>query len=90
MDKNPPASSGDSGFIPGLGRFHRPWSSLAGAPQVLSPCSRACELQLLKPACLEPLITREATTVRSNEERHHVLQLKKVSTKQQVQPKVNK
>ena len=25
--KNPPASAGDTGLIPGLGRFHMPWGS---------------------------------------------------------------
>ena len=24
LDKNPPDTAGDSGLIPGLGRFHRP------------------------------------------------------------------
>ena len=42
--KNLPASSGDSGSIPGLGRCHLLWSSWTCGPQ------------LLKPACLEPLL----------------------------------
>ena len=27
VDKNPPANAGDMGLIPGLGRFHKPWSN---------------------------------------------------------------
>ena len=27
MDRNPPANAGDVGSIPGLGRFHMPWSN---------------------------------------------------------------
>ena len=27
VDKNPPASEGDTGSIPGLGRLHMPWSN---------------------------------------------------------------
>ena len=39
--KNPPANAGDVGFIPGLGRYQ--------APQLLSMCSVAHAMQLLKP-----------------------------------------
>ena len=45
--ENLPANAGDMGLIPGLGRFHLLWSSLARVPQLLSPSSRAQELQLL-------------------------------------------
>ena len=44
MVKNPPADAEDMGSVPGLGRFHVPWSGLAHA------------LQLLKPVCLEPVL----------------------------------
>ena len=27
VDKNPPANAGDTGLIPGLGRFHMPWNN---------------------------------------------------------------
>ena len=27
VDKNPPASAGDMGSVPGLERFHVPWSN---------------------------------------------------------------
>ena len=37
MVKNPPANSGDTGSIPGPGRFHRPHGNLARAPQHLNP-----------------------------------------------------
>ena len=42
--KNPPANAGDTGSSPGLGRSHMPQSNYARAPQ------------LLKPACLEPVL----------------------------------
>ena len=54
--KNSPANSGDTGLIPGPGRFHMPWSSWACAPQLLSPQSRACKLQLLKLVCLKSVL----------------------------------
>ena len=34
--KNPPANVGDTGLIPGLGRFHVLWSNQAHVPQLLS------------------------------------------------------
>ena len=43
---NPPANAGDMDSVPGPGRFLMPWSNQAHVPQQLSPCSRACELQL--------------------------------------------
>ena len=42
--KNPPASAGDARSVPGSGRLHRPWGTLAHA------------LQLLKLASLEPAL----------------------------------
>ena len=36
VDRNPPASIGDTGSIPGPGRFYMPWSNWAHEPQVLS------------------------------------------------------
>ena len=49
--KNPPANAGDTGSVPGLGRFHMPRSNEASAPQLLSPGPGAQELQLLSPLC---------------------------------------
>ena len=49
MDENPPASAGDLGSIPGLGRFHMPWSNKAQVPELLSLSSSALELQLTSP-----------------------------------------
>ena len=37
VDKNLPAYAGDTGSIPGLGRFHMPWSSWACALQQEKP-----------------------------------------------------
>ena len=56
--KNPPASMRDTVSIPGPGRFHRPRSNQARAPQLLSPQSRTCAPQLLSPhaATTEPLL----------------------------------
>ena len=45
--KSLPTNAGDMGSIPGLGRSHMPWDNQADVPQLLSSCSRACELQLL-------------------------------------------
>ena len=42
--KNPPASAGDTGLIPGRGRFHMPQSD------------EACVPQLPKPTHLEPVL----------------------------------
>ena len=47
--KNPPASAGDTGLIPGPGRSHMPQSNQAHVPQLLSLCPRAHVLQLLSP-----------------------------------------
>ena len=46
--KNPPANTGDTGLIPGLGRSHMLQSSCAHTPHLLSPYW-AHEPQLLKP-----------------------------------------
>ena len=47
--KNVPANGGDTSSIPGLWRSHMPWSNWTHVPQLLSLCSRAGELQLLRP-----------------------------------------
>ena len=41
--KNPSVNAGDTGLIPGPGRFHLLWSNEAHGPQLLSLCSRAWE-----------------------------------------------
>ena len=53
--------AGDSGSIPGLGRFHMPQATKAHAPQILSLCSRAHEPQLMSPCAT----TTEAHTPRA-------------------------
>ena len=40
-----PASAGDAGLTPGLGRSHMSWSNSACVPQQLGPHSRACAPQ---------------------------------------------
>ena len=47
MDKNPPTNTGDTGLIPGPGRFHMLWAT------------EACVLRLLKPGYLEPVLHNE-------------------------------
>ena len=45
-----PAHAGDTGWIPGPGRFHIPWRNYACGPQHLKPMrSRACAPQPEKP-----------------------------------------
>ena len=61
MVKNLPANAGDTGLMPGLGRWHLPQSNSARAPQLLSLCSRAWELQPLSPRAAPP----EARTPRA-------------------------
>ena len=44
------ANAGDTGLIPGLGRFHMPWGNQAHVLQLLKlTCSRALEPQPLSP-----------------------------------------
>ena len=56
--QNPPASAGDMGSIPGLGRSHVPWSIVAHVP-LLSLCSRTQKSQLLKPHALELVLSNK-------------------------------
>ena len=75
-------------LIPGLGRSHLPQSNRACAPQLLSLCSRAQDLQLLKP--LGPrthdLQQEKPPTKRSlcptTKSRPHLLQLEKAHAQQ--------
>ena len=53
--KNLPASAGDMGSIPDLGRSHMLQGNKACA-QLQSMCSRAWEPQLLSPCALEPML----------------------------------
>ena len=41
--KNPPANAGDTGWVPGMGRFHVQRSHWARVPQLLSLCSTTRE-----------------------------------------------
>ena len=52
MDKNLPASAGDTGLLPAPGRFRIPWSNEAPAPQLLS--SRAATTQAGVPKACAP------------------------------------
>ena len=66
VDKNLPASAGDTDSIPGLERVHKPWSNSAREPQQLRLCATTTEaqvLQLLEPTHLEPVLHKRETTV---------------------------
>ena len=71
--KNLPAKAGDTGLIPGPGRFHTPWSNLAHAPQLLSLRSRTRELRSLSPRALQPVLPNERSC---RSEKPVLLQLK--------------
>ena len=62
MVKNPPADAEDMGSVPGLGRFHVPWSGLAHA------------LQLLKPVCLEPALLNKRSYQKEKPKHHRKTQ----------------
>ena len=61
--KNPSADVWDLGLNSGSGRSHTPQGSYAPVPQLLNPCSRACEPQLLKP--------ERPTALLRNKRSHH-------------------
>ena len=62
--KNLPADAGDRGSIHDPARSHMPWNKDPG-PQLLSLCSTARELQVLRPRALRLCsATREATAMR--------------------------
>ena len=54
--KNPPATAGDRGLVPDLGRSHLPQGNRTHAPQLLSLCCRAREPQFLKSTGLRAVI----------------------------------
>ena len=56
MVKNPPANAEVMALISGLGKCHMQQRNQTHALQLLSPCSRAHELQLLKPDHLKPVL----------------------------------
>lgn len=50
MFRDPPASAGDAGSIPGPGRFHLPRSSLSPGPTAPEACGpKACARPQEKP-----------------------------------------
>ena len=66
VDKNLPASAGNTDSIPGLERFHKLWSNSAREPQQLRLCATTTEaqvLQLLQPTHLGPVLHKRETTV---------------------------
>ena len=83
--KNLPASAGDVGLIPGLGRSHVLQNNEAHVPQLLSLCSWASKTQLhtpqlLKPVCPEPTLSSR---------RSHCKEKPEHCNKGPAQPKIN-
>ena len=56
MVKKPLCNARDTSSIPDPGRSHMPRSKWAHAPQLLSLCSKAQELELLRPMYPEPTL----------------------------------
>ena len=79
--RNLPASAGDTGMIPGPGRFHMPH----GATKPMQHEYWAHALQLLKPLHLEPVLcNREPAAMRRPAKSSlHSLQLEKAREQQQ-------
>ena len=96
--ENPPASEGDAGSTPGPGRSHMPRSSWARAPHLLSLRSRAREPQLLKAACLEPVLHNKRGRHSERPMRHNrewpplsaTREKPECSNEDSMQPKINK
>ena len=57
--KNPPANAGDTGSSPGLGRSH------------MLRSNEACTPQLLKSACLEPVLCNKRSHSNENLVHHN-------------------
>ena len=58
--KNSLAKAGETGSIPGLGRSHMLQGNKAHVLHLPSPHSRAHDLQLPKPAHLEPVLCKRS------------------------------
>ena len=54
VDKNPPANTGDTGLIPGLERFHMPWSNWAQALEPMNLTYWTCTHKGLQPTTPKP------------------------------------
>ena len=82
--KNPPANAGDTGSIPGPGRFHMPWSNKQ------SLCATTTEPVLQSPSTREATMMRNFRTARKSS--LHSLQLEKSlrSSEDPAQPKRNR
>ena len=80
MVKNLLGNAGDTGLIPGLGRFHIPRSNEACVPQPLSPGSAAGEATAMRSL---HIATREQPLLAATKE-------KPVQFEHPAQPKINK
>ena len=69
--KDPSANAGDTGLIPGPGGSHMLGGSHSHAPQLLSLCSGARELELLKPRHLEPVLCNKRSPHDEKPARHN-------------------
>ena len=96
MVKNPSANARDMGSIPGLGRSYVLQSSLARAPQLLSPDSRAHEQELLSMHTQEPHAPQQKKPLHweaqapqlENRPTHHNLRQPLCSNEEPAQPKI--
>ena len=68
--RNRPANSEDAALIPGLRRSHMPWGNESHEPQLLRPCPRALELQLLKLLYLQFMLCNKRSH-HNEKSKHH-------------------
>ena len=68
--KNPPANAGNTGSSLVLEDPHKPRSNWAQVPRLLSLCPAVWEPQLLKSACLEPLLCNKRSHSSENPMQH--------------------
>ena len=81
--KNPPASTGDTGLIPGPGRSHLLWDDQAHAPQLPSQCAQSlCSTR-------ETITARRSHTTRRSSPHRHNWRKPEHSKEDPPQPKVN-
>ena len=80
--KNLPANAGDTDLSPGPGRSHMLRNNEARVPQLLSLHSRACELQLLKPVRLEPMLRNKSSHCNEKPANHNQEKLPLAATRE--------
>ena len=83
MDKNLPASAGDTGSIPGLGRFHMLLSNKASVPQLVSPYAATIEVHSPRVLALQkkPLQREVCALQRTVAPARHIRESPHIATK---------